>query len=99
MADSMFFPEKWEDFLLDHEFEDSQEIYTNGSMLIPSFRVEQMMEHYGSTKPGRWVCLEPEIGYYACSECDHRILRAKCNYCPGCGARMEELPTEVTPDE
>ena len=38
---------------------------------------------------GRWVCLEAEIGFYACSECDHRILRAKCNYCPNCGARMD----------
>lgn len=41
---------------------------------------------------GQWVCLEAEIGYYACSECDHRILRAKCNYCPNCGADMAELP-------
>ena len=38
---------------------------------------------------GRWVCLEAEIGYFACSECDHRILRAKCNYCPNCGAKMD----------
>ena len=38
---------------------------------------------------GRWVCLEPEIGYFACSECDHRILRAECNHCPNCGARMD----------
>ena len=37
---------------------------------------------------GWWVCLEPEIGYFACSECDHRILRAKCNFCPNCGADM-----------
>ena len=37
---------------------------------------------------GRLVCLEPEIGYYACSMCDHRILRAKCNFCPHCGADM-----------
>lgn len=37
---------------------------------------------------GRWVCLEPEIGYFACSECDHRILLAKCNYCHSCGADM-----------
>ena len=36
-----------------------------------------------------WVSLEPEIGLLACSECDHRILRAKCNYCPGCGAKMD----------
>ena len=37
---------------------------------------------------GRWVSLEPEIGLFACSECDHRILRAECNYCPNCGADM-----------
>ena len=38
---------------------------------------------------GRWVCLEAEIGYFACSKCDHRIIRAKCNYCPNCGAKMD----------
>lgn len=40
-------------------------------------------------KHGKWVCLEAEIGYFACSECDHRILRAECNYCPNCGAKMD----------
>ena len=39
-------------------------------------------------KRGQWVSLEPEIGLFACSECDHRILRAECNYCPNCGADM-----------
>ena len=43
---------------------------------------------------GRWICLEPEIGYFACSECDHRILRAKCNYCPNCGADMRGYQDE-----
>ena len=38
---------------------------------------------------GRWECLEPVIGLFVCSECDHRILRAKCNYCPNCGAKMD----------
>ena len=40
-------------------------------------------------KHGEWICLEAEIGYFACSECDHRILRAECNYCPNCGAKMD----------
>ena len=39
---------------------------------------------------GKWVCLEAEIGFFACSECDHTILRAKCNYCPNCGAKMDK---------
>jgi hypothetical protein len=42
----MDFPAKWEDFLRDYEFKDSKEVYTNGAMLISSFRVEQMIEHY-----------------------------------------------------
>ena len=52
-------------------------------------------EHFTPTadvvevKHGKWVCLEAEIGYFACSECDHRILRAECNYCPNCGAKMD----------
>lgn len=38
---------------------------------------------------GEWISLEPEIGLFACSLCDHRILRAKCNFCPNCGAKMK----------
>ena len=43
---------------------------------------------------GWWVCLESEIGYYACSKCGHRILRAKCNYCPDCGTKMDGKVSE-----
>lgn len=46
MGERMFFPETPEEFLADYEFKDSEEIYTNGAMLIPVFRVKQMMEHY-----------------------------------------------------
>ena len=43
----------------------------------------------GTRPKGTWVSLEPEIGLFGCSRCEHIILRAKCNYCPTCGARME----------
>lgn len=46
MADAMQLPESWKQFLHDYEFRDSSMEYTNGSMLVPSFRVEQMIEHY-----------------------------------------------------
>lgn len=45
-GEMMTFPSKWEQFLHDYEFEDARRVYTNGSRLIPSFRVKQMMEHY-----------------------------------------------------
>ncbi len=38
---------------------------------------------------GKWIDLEPTIGLFSCTECEHKILRAKCNYCPRCGARMD----------
>ena len=37
---------------------------------------------------GEWIELEPEIGLLECSKCGHKILRAKCNFCPACGAPM-----------
>ena len=55
-GEMMTFPSKWEQFLHDYEFEDARRIYTNGSRLIPSFRVKQMMEHYAPS-----VCAEDVI--------------------------------------
>lgn len=37
-----------------------------------------------------WVVLEDEIGLYGCSNCEHKILRKMTNYCPNCGAQMDE---------
>lgn len=47
MADKMRFPERIDDFLMSYSFKDDKRIYTNGSRLIPTFRVEQALEHYG----------------------------------------------------
>jgi len=49
MADCMMFPYNWEGFLGDYSFLDHREFYTNGARLIPTFRVEQMVEHYFAT--------------------------------------------------
>lgn len=61
MADAMQFPESWHQFLHDYEFRDSLAEYTNNSMLIPSFRVEQMIEHY--------FC--DAVPVVRCRECEH----------------------------
>ncbi len=69
MGEQMTFPQSWEDFLHDYEFEDARRIYTNGSRLIPSFRVKQMMEHYA-----------PAAEIVRCKDCTkrhtcgHRVL-------------------------
>lgn len=45
MADLMTFPNTWEEYERSYGFTDTEEIYTNGARLIPSFRVEQWLEH------------------------------------------------------
>lgn len=47
MADRMAFPKTIQEFMDGYSFKDDKEIYTNGSRLIPVFRVEQALEHYG----------------------------------------------------
>ena len=48
-------------------------------------------------KHGEWRCEEEPDGYWHwyCSECEHHIFddpsKNKYNYCPNCGARMEEV--------
>lgn len=90
----MNFPKRWEDFLHDYEFEDARRIYTNGSRLIQSFRVKQMMEHYAPVRHGRWIEQEKyTFGVmYDCSICGDRILDNghSWNYCSNCGAKMDE---------
>lgn len=44
-GDVMAFPNTWEEYEEDYGFTDTEQIYTNGSRLIPSFRVKQWLEH------------------------------------------------------
>ena len=43
--DRMAFPNTWEEFEKEYGFTDTDEIYTNGSRLIQTFRVRQWLEH------------------------------------------------------
>ena len=45
MADLMTFPDTWEEFEQDFGFTDVEQVYTNGSRLIQSFRVKQWLDH------------------------------------------------------
>lgn len=63
----------------------------------------QTLEEHGiglgqKAKHGKWACLEQEIGLYACSLCDYRILRVKSTYCPNCGAKIDGKKTENLSD-
>lgn len=45
MNEQMEFPETFEEFAKEYGFKDDKEVYTNGSDLIPIFRVKQWLEH------------------------------------------------------
>jgi hypothetical protein len=45
MGDCMAFPATFEEFAEVYKIVDSEEIYTNGTELIPIFRVKQWLEH------------------------------------------------------
>jgi len=45
IGEQMEFPETFERFAKEYSFKDDKEVYTNGSDLIPIFRVEQWLEH------------------------------------------------------
>lgn len=72
MADMMEFPNTWEEFEKVYGFADTKQIYTNGSRLIPSFRVEQWLDHI----TGEWNCA-------ACEHfrSDTEEATEKCIYC------------------
>lgn len=45
MSEQMEFPETFEKYAKEYGFKDDKEVYTNGSYLIPVFRVKQWLEH------------------------------------------------------
>lgn len=45
MSDAMVFPETWGEFEESYGFTDREKVYTNGSRLIPSFRVKQWLDY------------------------------------------------------
>jgi len=72
--DVMDFPETFEEFALFYAFRDNEKIYTNGSDLIPVFRVKQWLEHAnrwipvseGTPKDREWylgIFKEPDTGW------------------------------------
>ena len=46
MHEIEIFPDNPFDYLKKYSFKDEKEVYTNGSMLIPTYRVETMIAHY-----------------------------------------------------
>ena len=91
----MEFPETFDEFVESCGFIETEEVYTNGSQLIPVFRVKQWLEHIKalSENKGEWRHYE---GMLYCSECGAEFYDEIMEYtgdevpkhCPDCGADM-----------
>lgn len=93
MSDCMTFPDDWREFLRDCSFKDTKEIYTNGSELIPVFRVEQLIEHLEGKQK---TTFEKDGHHIRCTSCgeywcdtDREGDAFPKNFCPACGRRVK----------
>ena len=90
----MTFPDTWEEFEKLYGFNDVEEIYTNNSRLIPSFRVKQWLDHLPFVQPrrGKWlIYVTFDDCYYAkCDQCHETQVfyynKQLTNFCPNCGS-------------
>ena len=99
MSDMMTFPKTWEEYEKSYGFTDTKEIYTNGIRLIPSFRVEQWLEHTDAVEVTR--CKDCRFGYlrggwtttqYRCQKFSNDIFSGD-HFC----AWGEPKPEEIEP--
>lgn len=78
--------------------------YLTDTGISPEHVMELVETLSSSEKPkvGYWEWNQydanPKIGNFHCSLC-HTIGRAYFDYCPACGAKMSEIPTEAEGSE
>lgn len=94
MSDLMTFPDTVEEFMEQYKVTDTEQVYSNGIEYVPIFRMKQWFEHLedaSEPKKGKWSIEDCHAATYkyCCSECKAHH-RARYDYCPTCGARMEE---------
>ena len=104
MGECMTFPATFEEFAESYKIVDKEQIYTNGTALIPIFRVKQWLDHLptadvAEVKHGKWIMtvyttVSPRGRYitnkkFSCSECKRDNGRYTMPYCPNCGAKMD----------
>lgn len=90
MADIMTFPDTVEEFMEQYKITDTEQIYTNGTELVPIFRMKQWFTHKSEQKYNRPHWITSSDGYYPyCSECKTEPKSGEMtDFCPSCGADM-----------
>ena len=102
MTDTMSFPKTLDEFMQQYKIVDTEQVYTNGTELVPIFRIKQWEDAHKNVverKMGTWI---NDDGLYRCSSCGKlwahwwanamppERLYKEMKYCPRCGAEMRE---------
>ena len=100
MSDMMTFPDTVDEFMEQYKLVDTKQVYTNGTELVPIFRMKQWFEHLQAIEPerktGEWLTSDDmyETGICSCCRYDTQepvsYVITNFEYCPNCGAKMEE---------
>jgi hypothetical protein len=89
MADKMLFPATFDEFAEGYKITDSEQVYTNGTDLIPIFRVKQWLED----RHAAWKIepvnemTNPPFRKVVCSNCNKKAMTT-FKFCPNCGIKM-----------
>lgn len=99
MDDLMTFPDTWEEFEQDYGFTDVEQVYTNGSRLIQSFRVEQWLDHISAETRAETDTISRQAAIKIIKNyCENGCDIAEDNWCPSCQREqfiklLETLPS------
>ena len=94
------FPATVEEWMESNKIVDTEHIYTNGSEMVPIFRMRQWFQHVATIKPrprGRWINHRKDRGHNIadCDKCGGTLQwldpDERPNFCPNCGADMKEV--------
>lgn len=71
--------------------EDADRLIRGAAYELREYRKLEEQGRLIERKHGRWIHKDNFIGkYLMCSECSH-VTGRKSNYCPNCGAKMDEV--------
>ena len=98
MSECMTFPDTVEEFMDSYKIVDTEQVYTNGTEMVPIYRMRQWFEHEPERKKGEWQITDAYPHNVYCSECHTRFAQTHWavwedgslprNFCPNCGADM-----------